>query len=40
MANFFNLGKDREERGRDVPTPDFTEKVIDDAEVAFKAGDA
>ena len=40
MANFFNLGKYWEERGRDVPTPDFTEKVIDDAEVAFKAGDA
>lgn len=33
MAKLFNLDKDREDAGRDIPTPDFTEPVIEDVPV-------
>ncbi len=39
MAKIFNLGN-REEQGRDIPTPDFSEKVIDDVAVNYTPGES
>ena len=39
MAKFFNLDKNNEDMGRDLPTPDFTEKVIEDVPVEITPGE-
>ena len=40
MAKFFNLDKNNEDMGRDLPTPDFTEKVIEDVPVEITPGES